>query len=1042
MKNTTTSCYYKITGGAVLGTLLFSLVLPQAQAVNVLTQHNDQFRSGANTNETILTPANVNPNQFGKLFSLPVDGYVFAQPLYVSGLSIAGGTHNVVYVATMENSVYAYDADNGALLWHTNFNSGAVTPIPIVDATASDSLNIHGDVGIESTPVIDLNTSTIYVEASFKNTNTTTYFQELYALSLTTGGSKFGGPTNIVTSGFNPLMQNQRPGLAEANGNIYICWGSHEDYTPYEGWMMAYNATNLAQKAVFDTVPGGSQSALWMAGQAPAIDSSGNLYVTTGNGDWNGTTQWGETCLKMSPSLSVLDWATPADYATLNANDTDFGSAGCMLLPSSTGYPGTSYVVTGGKEGRIFVLDKNNGMGHYTSGDTGEHQIFQAIQTVACTRHIHGTAVYFNSATNGQLIYVWGENDVGKSFKFNGSTFTTNPFTETPETAPTTGCGMPGCILAVSANGNANGIVWANSIFSGDGLHDIVPGILRAYDANNLGTELWNSYQNKAHDDFGSLAKYVPPTIANGKVYMASFSHTVDVYGLLNSASIILANYSFETNSSGGAASPPKTTNGFGAAAGWQNAGSTYANSGVDYAGDVGITAEQGSVVAYCEGGDPGAYQISGYKMRGGDTLTLTWWAKASAGAAGQTVSIMSAPSPTSAFSSLTTLANSKATLNQTGNGGAYTQYSLNYTPTTNDVGNYVAVFFAATAPASTWATFDNFALSVQYNPLVNGSFETNSSGSAASPPKTTTGFTAAAGWLDAGSTYVNSGLDYAGDNGNVAEDGSVLAYAKTGDSGAYQISDYQMQLGDPLTLTWWAKSSAGAAGQTVSLMSASNSTTAFSSLTTLATSTATLNQTGVGGAFTLYSLNYTPTTNDVGKYAAVFFAASATPTNAWASFDNFALTPQYNTMPMVTNGIYNLVNLNSGLALDVAHASTTNGSPVDQWTINGGANQEWAVTNVGGYYYEIIGVQSGLALDVFGDSDAPGTEIDIYTYDVGQNQWWSFTPTSGGYYEVSPANAVNSCLDVVGGSTTPGAAIDLWPYTGGANQQWKLQAP
>jgi hypothetical protein len=534
--------FHKGTGCILLGILLFAMCLPvpHAQAVDVLTQHNDQFRTGGNTSETQLMPSNVNSNQFGKLFSVPSDGCVYAQPLIVSGLSIGSVTRNVLYVASMENSVYAYDADNGALLWHVNFDGGDVTPIPVVDITGNNNLNIHGDIGIESTPVIDTNTGTLYVEASFKNTSTTNYYQQLHALSLIDGSEKFGGPVNIAASGFNPKVLNQRPGLAEANGNIYICWGSHEDITPYNGWMMAYNSTTLAQVAVFNVTPGGSEGAIWQSGQAPAIDNSGNLYVTTGNGDWNGTSQWGETCLKMSPTLSVLDWSTPSDYASLNSGDTDFGAGGCLLLPGDSGYPNTSYVVTGGKEGKLFVLDKNAGMGHETSGDTGEHQIWQAIQTAACGHHIHGTPVYWNSASQGQMIYVWGENDVGKSFKFNGSTFTTTPFTKTTVKAPTTGCGMPGCILAVSANGGNNGIVWASCIYSGDAVHDIVPGILRAYDANNLGTELWNSYQNKSRDDLGNLAKYCAPTIANGKVYMASFSGTVCVYGLLDNGSVPL----------------------------------------------------------------------------------------------------------------------------------------------------------------------------------------------------------------------------------------------------------------------------------------------------------------------------------------------------------------------------------------------------------------------------------------------------------------------------------------------------------------------
>jgi hypothetical protein len=515
-----------------MGTLLWPL---SGRAVDVLTQHNDQWRTGANTNETMLTPSNVNSNQFGRLYSYSVDGYVFAQPLYVSGLSIAGGTHNVLYVVTMEDSVYAFDADNNVTYWQTNFTGGNITPVPIADITGNNNLNIHGHVGILSTPVIDRTSGTIYLLARTKNTSNSTYIQTLHALDITTGTEKFGGPTVILqTNGFSSLRQNQRPGLVEANGNIYICWGSHEDGTPYNGFVMAYNATNMTQTAFFNTTPGGSQGAIWMAGQAPALDRSGNLYVPTGNGDWDGITKWGETCLKLSSTLSVQDWCTPADYATLNANDTDFGAGGCMLLPDSTGYPSTSYVITGGKEGRIFVLDKNNNaMGHETSGDTGEHQIWQATQTTNCSHHIHGTPVYWNSGSQGQMIYVWGENDVGKAFKFNGTNFTTTPFTQTSVKSPTTGCGMPGSILSLSANGNNNGILWASCVYTGDAVHDIVPGILRAYNANNLGTELWDSRQNQSRDDLGNLAKYCPPTVVNGKVYMATFSDTVCVYGLL-----------------------------------------------------------------------------------------------------------------------------------------------------------------------------------------------------------------------------------------------------------------------------------------------------------------------------------------------------------------------------------------------------------------------------------------------------------------------------------------------------------------------------
>lgn len=527
-------------------------LVQSAEAVDVLTQHNDQYRTGANLSETILTPSNVNSTQFGKLFSYTVDGYVFAQPLYVSGYSIGGGTHNVCYIATMEDSVYAFDADSNTTYWHKQFTGGNITPVPIVDITANNNLNIHGDVGILSTPVIDKSGGTIYVLARTKNTSTTTYIQTLHALDLATGNEKFGGPVVISASGFDNKMQNQRPGLALANGNVYIAWGSHEDFTPYHGWVMAYNATTLAQVAVFNTTPGGSQSAIWMAGQAPAIDSSGNTYWITGNGDWDGVSKWGESFLKLSPTLAVSDWFTPANYATLNSGDQDFGAGGAMLLPGTSGYPSTSYAIGGGKEGKIFVLDKTAGaMGHMTTGDTGAHQIFQATASASCSKHIHGTPVYWNSGSQGKMIYVWGENDVGKAFKFNGSTFTTTAFTQTTVKSPTTGCGMPGSILAISANGTNNGILWASCVYTGDGVHDIVPGILRAYDANNLGTELWDSHMNQTRDDSGNLAKYTPPTIANGKVYMSSFSGVVNVYGILGTNSLANGTYKIVNRNSG-----------------------------------------------------------------------------------------------------------------------------------------------------------------------------------------------------------------------------------------------------------------------------------------------------------------------------------------------------------------------------------------------------------------------------------------------------------------------------------------------------------
>ena len=511
------------------------VALESGRAVDVLTQHNDHWRTGSNTRETILTAASVTPTTFGKLCTYLVHGYVYAQPLYVSGLAIAGGQHNLLFVATMEDEVYAFDADTNANYWHKRFTGGQITPVPIKDIVGRSDLNIHGNVGILSTPVIDRATSTIYLLARTKDTSNASYYQTLHALDLVTGNEKFGGPVTIHPPGYDAETQNQRPGLALANGQIYVCWGSHEDILPYHGYIMTFDAATLALRTVFNTTPGGSKGAIWQSGQAPAFDDKGNLYLTTGNGDWNGTTQWGQTCLKVSPAFKVLDWCTPINYAAMNARDTDFGAGGCLLLPGRTGYPATSYVVTGGKDGKLFVMDKDHGMGHQSAGDARVHQIWQAVESASrCTAHIHGSPIYWNSGTAGEMMYVWGENDRGKAYKFDGSTFNTAPFMETAVTSPLTGCGMPGGILSLSANGNTNGILWASCVYTGDAVHDIVPGILRAYDANDLGKELWNSYQDKSRDDLGKLAKYVPPTIANGKVYMATFSNSVCAYGLLS----------------------------------------------------------------------------------------------------------------------------------------------------------------------------------------------------------------------------------------------------------------------------------------------------------------------------------------------------------------------------------------------------------------------------------------------------------------------------------------------------------------------------
>ncbi|HXG19026.1 MAG TPA: LamG-like jellyroll fold domain-containing protein [Methylomirabilota bacterium] len=508
--------------------------------VSVLTQHNDNARTGANLNETILNVSNVTVNQFGKLFSRAVDGQIYAQPLYVPNVTIPNkGVHNVVYVATMNNSVYAFDADDpnaSAPLWTRNFGP----PVPNQDT--GELVDIQPIIGITSTPVIDISTKTLYCVAKTKENNS--YFNRLHALDITTGQEKTGSPVVITatipgtgdgsvggTITFNQLRQLNRPSLLLLNGVVYIAFGSHGDQDPYHGWVFGYDAATLQQRAVFNTSPTGSRTSIWQSGQGLAADANGNIYFMTANGSFDvnvGGKNMGSCFVKLStPTLQLLDWFAPYNEDILNVGNHDLGSAGPLLIP------GTNMLIGGGKEGVLYLLDRNN-MGHFRAGDN--NQILQSFQATAATSfdngHLHGSPVYWNSPNWGPLIYLWAETDRLKAYQQMGNgLFNTTPVAVGPTVVPD---GMPGAMLSISANGSSpgSGIVWASHPFSGDANLATVPGILQAFDASNVAVELWNSKQNAARDDLGNFAKYVPPTIANGKVYLATFSNQLVVYGL------------------------------------------------------------------------------------------------------------------------------------------------------------------------------------------------------------------------------------------------------------------------------------------------------------------------------------------------------------------------------------------------------------------------------------------------------------------------------------------------------------------------------
>jgi len=498
--------------------------LARAQ-VNVPTYHYDSSRTGANLNETILTPAVVGGAQFGKLFSLPVNGDVFAQPLYIANVPIASqGTHNVLYVATMEDILYAFDADNGALLWSLNFTSPpAVIPVPILDITSGN--NITGDVGIESTPVIDLPSHTLYLVARTKESGQ--YFQRLHAIDITSGAEKPNSPVTITAIAvgdgttavngliaFNPLIQNQRAGLALASNRVFIAWASHGDQYQYHGWVMAYDMQTLAQVAAVNVTPNGGQGGVWQSGWAPAVDSTGHVYYASGNGDWDGERNFGESVVKLGTSekIATVDFFSPDNYSSLNSEDEDLGACGPMLLPN------TNFVTIGGKQGLLYLLNATH-LGYFSAGNAN------AVQVLPLNAgQLKGGPVYWARATN-PMLYIQAEQDFLKSFQLSGSML--SPVAEGVHQIALGG----GASLALTANpSGTGGIVWAASTINQFAGSAIVPGILRAYDAVTL-ADLWNSEADSARDSLGNWAKFVPPVIANGKVYMASFSGTIAVYG-------------------------------------------------------------------------------------------------------------------------------------------------------------------------------------------------------------------------------------------------------------------------------------------------------------------------------------------------------------------------------------------------------------------------------------------------------------------------------------------------------------------------------
>jgi len=509
----------------------------------VFTYHNDLARDGANTQEFALTPSTVTATKFGKRFACAVDGAAYTQPLWVPALNINGAVRNVIFVATQHDSVYAFDADVSPCmqLWKadvidtTHGGSGVEGPVPTFDV-GNGFQDIQPEVGVTGTPVIDPSSSTLYVVSKSEGP-TGTFHQRLHALNLMDGTEKFSGPVTISATvpgtgdgssggnlSFNPQTAHQRSALSLSKGAVYIAWASHEDKDPYHGWVLGYNAGTLARVAVYNSSANGSRSGIWMAGGAPAFDSAGNLYMTTGNGTFDGNSgsapnnDFGDSALKLSSSLTLSDWFTPFNQDSLNNQDLDLGSSGVVVLPDQTTSP-THLLLASGKQGQVYLLNRDVMGGYCGSGclsDTNTVQNFFVSM-------IWGTPAFWQNH-----MYYGGTGDHLKVFDFAAGIFTTN----IPSSQSSATFQFPGPTPSVSSQGGSGGVVWAADVSAyGVPAPSLGPAILHAYDAMNLGTELWNSSQ-AASDQAGNAVKFSVPTVANGKVYLGTRTG-IEVYGLL-----------------------------------------------------------------------------------------------------------------------------------------------------------------------------------------------------------------------------------------------------------------------------------------------------------------------------------------------------------------------------------------------------------------------------------------------------------------------------------------------------------------------------
>ncbi len=498
-------------------------------STDVLTYQDNNARTGEDLHEKLLTPQNVNSATFGLRFNLLVDGKVDAQPLYVSNLKIGAARHNVVFVATEHDSLYAFDADAGTLLWQTSLLGVGEVPSDPRGCT-----QVTPEIGITSTPIIDRKSQTIYAVAMSKDA-AGNYFQRLHAIDITTGAEKFGGAHTISatfpgtganssngTTVFDPAQYKERCALLLSRGIIYTSWASHCDIPEYGSWVMSFDAHTLQPRGVLNLTPNGNEGAFWAAGGGPAADANGNVYLISGNGtfDENLTPagfpsqgDFGDSFIKLAGrnSLRVADYFTPANQAELAANDLDFGSTAPLLLPPMKDSQGHTrqLAVGAGKDAVIYLVDRQH-MGKFSANNSS---LYQQV-TGGVASGVFASPAYFN----GKLYY-GSVNDTLKAFTFSNARLSKAPAAQSANVF-----GYPGASPSISANGKRNGIVWA--------AENTDPAVLHAYDANDLSHELYNSTQAGPRDQFGAGNKFITPMVANGEVFVGT-TNSVGVFGLL-----------------------------------------------------------------------------------------------------------------------------------------------------------------------------------------------------------------------------------------------------------------------------------------------------------------------------------------------------------------------------------------------------------------------------------------------------------------------------------------------------------------------------